>query len=145
MMAREPPVKIADAGGALEVSSWFSLMALNDAQKGAYGSMPQYVLRLTHPPDQCPSANSKVRQMLVKGAPELPALAGKLGVKIIVGPLVLGAEHEAVAVVEADRIEAVQDFVVQSGMVQWNSVRVSAAQTMEESIKELSSLPPPIY
>lgn len=34
--------------------------------------MPQYVIRLTHPPDQCPTANAKVREMFITGAPALP-------------------------------------------------------------------------
>jgi len=41
--------------------------------------------------------------------------------------LVLGSEHESVAVVEADRVETVNDFIQLSGLIQWNSVRVSMA------------------
>lgn len=107
--------------------------------------MPQYVIRATHPPDQCPIANSKTRELMVKGAPELPGLASRLGVKIVIGPLILGAEHENIAVVEADRIEAVDDFVLQSGLAQWNSVRVSSAQTMQQALADLDKIPPPLY
>jgi hypothetical protein len=67
--------------------------------------MPHCVIRWTHPPDQCPTANSKIREMVVKRAPELPQLAEKLGIKFVAGPLVIGDEREGVAVVEADMIE----------------------------------------
>jgi len=107
--------------------------------------MPQYVIRLTHPPDQCPTANAKIRETFIKGAPELPQLAQKLRIKFLAGPLILGAEHEGVAVVEADTLETVQEFVLQSGLVQWNSVRVSQAMSVQEAIQAIERVPPPLY
>jgi len=83
--------------------------------------------------------------MFVKGAPELPQLAQKLRIRFLAGPLILGAEHEGVAVVEADKIETVQEFILQSGMVQWNSVRVSHAMSVQEAIESLEKVPPPLY
>jgi len=107
--------------------------------------MPTYVIRLSHPPDQCPSSNSKVRELIQKGAPELPKVAERLGVKIVAGPFVLGSEHDGVAVVEADRVEMVNDFLLESGMAQWNSLRVSMAQPIQEALADLSKAPPPLY
>jgi uncharacterized protein with GYD domain len=107
--------------------------------------MPLYVVRLTHPPDQCPLSNTKVRQMMTKGAPEMPKMAKKMGIKFIAGPLVIGAEHDGLAVVEANQLETVQDFVLQSGLSQWNSVKVSQALPLDEALKELDKAPPPLY
>lgn len=107
--------------------------------------MPQYVIRLTHPPDQCPTANAKIRKMLLEGATALPQLAQKLRVKITAGPLILGMEHEGVAVVEADSVETVQEFILQSGLMQWNAVRVSSARSMQQAVEEMSRVPPPLY
>ena len=107
--------------------------------------MPLYVVRLSHPPDQCPTSNSKVRQMALKSMPDMPRLADKLGIKFLAGPLVLGAEHEALAVVEANSVETVHELVIQSGLVQWNAVRVSSAQSVQESMAELEKVPPPLY
>ena len=107
--------------------------------------MPTFVLRLVHTSDQCPTANSKVRERVVVGAADIPALADKLGVTIVAGPLILASEHESVAVVEATGADVVNDFVQQSGLIQWNSVRVSLAETMQESLGRLESLPPAIY
>ncbi len=107
--------------------------------------MAQYVVRLTHTPDQCPSANSKVRDRMLKGMPEMPKLAAKLGIKFVAGPLALATEHESVTIVESDRPEAVEDFIMQSGLMQWNTARVSPARPLQDVISELDKLPPPLY
>ncbi len=107
--------------------------------------MPQYVLRAQHSSDQCPSANATIRDFVTKGIPEIPQIAAKLGVKVLLGPLVLGTEHESIAVVEAESIEKVVDFSELTGMGQWNSVRISPARTMQEALQQLQSLPAPIH
>ena len=73
--------------------------------------MPTYVVRLTHTSDQCLTANAKVRERVLSGAAGIPQLAERLGVQIVAGPLVLGSEHEGIAIVEAASAEAVNDFV----------------------------------
>jgi hypothetical protein len=100
---------------------------------------------LNHPPDQCPTSNSKVRDRIQQQASQLPKLGERLGVKITAGPFVLGAEHETVAVVEADRVEGVNDFLMESGLIQWNSARVSMAQLLPDALGELDKVPAPLY
>ena len=107
--------------------------------------MATYVVRLSHPPESCPSSNSKIRELIQSKAPELSTISERLGVKIVAGPLVLGSEHEGLAVVETDRVETVNDFLLESGIVQWNSVRVSMAQPLQDALAELSKGPPPLY
>ena len=107
--------------------------------------MPQYVVKLNHPPDQCPLANSKVRERVVKFGSEQAQLAQEMGVKFLAGPFMLPAEHESIAVVEADRVEAVQNFILRSGLAQWNTVRVSPAVPMAELLKDMDKNPPPLY
>ena len=107
--------------------------------------MPQYVLRLTHASDQCPTSNSKIRERVVRSSPEMPKLAQKLGVKFVAGPYVLGAEHESVAVMEAESVEVIEDFLMQSGSIQWNSVKVSPAKLLQEALQDLDDCPPAIY
>ncbi len=99
-----------------------------------------FVLTATHPPDQCPTANSKTRKLLKAGVTENPKVGKKLGVKVVAGPLILGSEHQSVTIVEADKVESVRDFTTQTGMVQWNSVRISPAITQDEAIKEVEGL-----
>ena len=107
--------------------------------------MPQYLVRLVHTSDQCPSANAKVRERVQKGMPEMPKLAQKLGIKFVVGPLVVATEHTSIAVVETERVEAVQDLIMQSGLMQWNSVSIAPVRSLDEAMKEMDTMPPPIY
>jgi hypothetical protein len=107
--------------------------------------MPQYVVRAVHTSDQCPTANSKVRERVTQGMTQLPQLAQQLGVKILTGPLILATEHETIAIVEAGSIETVEDFVLQSGLMQWNSVRVSSARPLQDAPAEFGKMPPPLY
>ena len=75
----------------------------------------------------------------------MPALAARLGVKMVAGPLVLAAEHESLSILETDRAETVYGFLLESGLIQWNSARVSLAQPLEEALGELGRVPPPLY
>ena len=107
--------------------------------------MSTFVVRMNHSSDQCPRANSKVRERVQSMGAQIPQIADKAGVKVVVGPLVLASEHESVVVVEADRVEAVDDFVTQAGLTHWNVVRVSLAQPLADAVAGLSSVPPPLY
>jgi hypothetical protein len=95
-----------------------------------------YVLLASHTPDVCPTSNAKMKEMLLKRGPEIPDLARRLGVKIIAGPLV-NREHLAVVVVETAKAETLDQFISESGLAQWNRVRVLPSQTLEEGMKEV--------
>jgi hypothetical protein len=95
-----------------------------------------YVLLASHTPDVCPTSNAKMKDMLLKRGPEIPDLARRLGVNIIAGPLV-NREHLAVVVVETAKAETLDQFISESGLAQWNSVRVLPSQTLEEGMKEV--------
>jgi hypothetical protein len=108
--------------------------------------MSTFVIRSVHSSDQCPTANSKVRELVQKMGPEMPAVADRLGIKMLAGPYVLGAEHETIAVVEADRVEAVNEFLQATGLMQWNSVKTSLAQHLQDAMGDLDKLPSaPLY
>jgi hypothetical protein len=107
--------------------------------------MSTYVVRLAHTADVCPTANSKVRERVIGGAADIPKIAEQTGVKIVTGPLVMASEHESVVVVEAAGAEAVNDFVLRTGLIQWNSVRVSFAEPLAQALGHINEMPPPIY
>jgi len=100
-----------------------------------------YVLLATHSPEICPTANAKIREMFTKRVPEIPALAKKLGVNLVAGPFV-NREHISVVVVEAAKAEAVDRFISESGLAQWNSVKVLPSLTMEEGLRDINALKP---
>jgi uncharacterized protein with GYD domain len=100
----------------------------------------QFVLLADHTPDMCPTSNAKIRDMMKQGAKEIPNVASKLGVKVI-SINVFGPEHRVMALVEANDIEAVRNFAMESRMVQWNTVHIHATWTMEQALEKADHLP----
>ena len=63
----------------------------------------------------------------------VPQLAEQLGIDI--GTLrIFGPDHIILAVVEADDIEAVRNFALQSCLMQWNTVKIHPTYSMEEAV-----------
>ena len=104
--------------------------------------MSQFAFRWIHPPDQCPTANSKIRQLMLEKAPQIPQMAEKLGIRIVAGPYVFASEHEGIIIVEAPGVEVINQFALQSGLGQWNAVKVAYAQPIEEALQQLEGLTP---
>jgi uncharacterized protein with GYD domain len=100
-----------------------------------------FVLLATHSPDSCPTCNSKTKELLLKIAPEIPNLAEKAGVKFVAGPFV-NREHTIVAIVQADKSENIDRFLMETRLGHWNSVRVLPSLPMEEAIKEVQAQTP---
>jgi|SRR4051812_22593117 hypothetical protein len=95
--------------------------------------MGTFAVIAEHPPDLCPTSNAKTRQMLREGASQIPQLAQQLGVDI--GTLrIFGPDHVILAVVEADDIDSVRNFALQSRLMQWNTVKIHATYSIEEAV-----------
>ena len=85
------------------------------------------------PPHLCPTSNAQTRQLLKDGASQIPELAEQLGVDI--GTLrIFGPDHIILAVVEADDIDSVRNFALQSRLMQWNTVKINATYSIEEAV-----------
>jgi hypothetical protein len=95
--------------------------------------MGTFAVIAEHPPELCPTSNARTRQIMKEGAPEIPQLAEQLGVGIVT-LRVFGPDHILLVVVEADDIEAVRDFIFQTGLIQWNTTRIHATYSMEEAL-----------
>jgi hypothetical protein len=95
--------------------------------------MATFAVIAEHPPQLCPTSNAQTRQILKEGAGQIPQLAEQLGLKIVT-LRVFGPDHIILAVVEADDIDSVRDFALQSRLMQWNKVNVHATYSMEEAL-----------
>jgi hypothetical protein len=100
-----------------------------------------YVVIGTHSAEVCPLSNAKTRDLLLQMAPEIPKIAEKTGVKMVAGPYV-NREHVTVTIVETDSAEALDTFIVESRLAQWNTVRILPSQSMQEGIQELQASKP---
>jgi hypothetical protein len=95
--------------------------------------MATFAVIAEHPPDLCPTSNAQTRQLLKEGASQIPQLAEQLGVQI--GTLrIFGPEHVILAVVDADHIDSVRSFALQSRLMQWNTVNIHATYSLEEAV-----------
>jgi hypothetical protein len=95
--------------------------------------MATFAVIAEHPPDLCPTSNAQTRQILKEGANQIPQLAEQLGVNI--GTLrIFGPDHIILAVVEAEDIDSVRTFALQSRLMQWNTVKIHATYSLEEAL-----------
>ena len=95
--------------------------------------MATFAVIAEHPPDLCPTSNAQTRQMMKEGAGQIPQLAEQLGVNIVT-MRIFGPDHIILAVVEADDIDAVRSFALQSRLMQWNTVKIHATYSIEEAV-----------
>ncbi len=96
-----------------------------------------FVVLGSHSAEVCPTSNAKSKALLLEIGPQIPAIAEKHGVKIVAGPFV-NREHLTVVIAEAERAEALDAFVVESRLAQWNTVRVIPSHPMEVGMKEIA-------
>jgi len=96
-----------------------------------------YVLLAEHSAEVCPTGNAKTKALLLEIGPQIPKIAEKNGVDIVAGPFV-NREHTVVVVVETDRAEGLDAFLVESRLPQWNTVRVLPSLTMEEGMNDIA-------
>jgi predicted RecB family endonuclease len=101
--------------------------------------MATFAMIAEHPPDLCPTANAQTRQMMQQGAGQIPQLAEQLGVNIVT-IRIFGPDHIILAVVEADDIDSVRNFALQSRLMQWNTVKIHATYSIEEALALLDEV-----
>jgi hypothetical protein len=95
--------------------------------------MATFAVIAEHPPNLCPTSNARTRRMLKDGASQIPQLAEQLGVQI--GTMrIFGPDHIILAVVESEDIDSVRNFALQSGLMQWNTVKIHATYSIEEAV-----------
>jgi hypothetical protein len=95
-----------------------------------------FVVLASHSPDICPTSNAKTKGLLLELAPQIPSIAQKHGVNIVAGPFV-NREHMAVVIVETDRADGLDDFLVDSRLAQWNQVHILPSRSLQEGLTEI--------
>ena len=103
--------------------------------------MATYAVIAEHPPELCPTSNTRTRQMMKEDAGQIPELAAQLGIEIV-SLRVFGPDHIVLAVVEAEGIEPVRDFLFQSRLIQWNTTNIYATYSLEEALARADELEP---
>ena len=101
--------------------------------------MATFAVIAEHPPELCPTSNAQTRQILKQGATQIPELARQLGVDIAT-LRIFGPDHIILAVVEADDIDDVRTFALQSRLMQWNTVKIHATYSIEEAVSMIDGV-----
>ena len=101
--------------------------------------MATFAIIAQHPPELCPTSNARTRQMLKEGAAQIPQLAEQLGVDIVT-LRIFGPDHIVLAVVEANDIDVVRNFILQSRLIQWNTTKIHATYSIEEAVSMSDAL-----
>ena len=95
-----------------------------------------FVVLASHSPEICPTSNAKTKELLLELAPQIPGIAKEHGVNIVAGPFV-NREHTVVVIVETDRADDLDDFLVDSRLAQWNQVRILPSRSLQEGLTEI--------
>jgi hypothetical protein len=99
-----------------------------------------YVILGEHSAEVCPSSNATTRELLQGLAPQIPAIAEQNGVTIVAGPFI-NREHLTVVIVESDKAESIDAFLMAARLPQWNKVRVIPSHHIAEAMGELNEAP----
>ena len=105
--------------------------------------MPQYALLADHSPDICPGSNARTRARALEGTgpDNMQKVCADLGISFVVEPLHLDPSHRVIAVLEAPSIEAVTEFVMATGLFQWNTVESYPVTPIAEMMMKVSEFP----
>src|SRR2546428_10458221 len=99
----------------------------------------QYLIVGQHPPNLCPSANEKIRALAAEGGKAMPALAEKLGVKIL-ATYVPMTNHQVFVAVEADDANSVREFSFQGSLGPGNPSEILPTSSLAEAYTLLQEL-----
>jgi uncharacterized protein with GYD domain len=107
----------------------------------SWGGKMHFVVLGTHSAEVCPTGNAKTKALLLEMGPQVSSLAEKHGVNIVAGPFA-NREHMLVVIVETDRAEALDSFLVETRLPQWNQVRILPSVPMQAAMQEVQEATP---
>lgn len=99
-----------------------------------------FVVILEHPPNLCPHSNAMARKQFER-IPELYETAKKMGVEIVFAGIPV-PEHKTFMVLRAPNFETTRRLMVESGIVQTNTVHIYITESFEEFSKEIKKTIP---
>lgn len=102
--------------------------------------MEQYAVIGNHPPDNCPMTNKAVREFAKKMYAQVPKLAKKFNVKILMD-IHLDPSHKAFMLFEAPNAEAVRDFLVIAGFTYFLDLEFYMVTPIDQLLKHADDMP----
>lgn len=99
-----------------------------------------FVVVAEHSPDLCPHSNAIARAQFQR-VPEFNEMAKKLGIEIIFAGIPV-PEHKTFMVFNAPSFESVRKLMVETGLVQTNTVTIRQTESFEEYADEIKTTTP---
>ncbi len=86
-----------------------------------------------HTPAQCPGSNEQVLGIVTESMPKIPDLEKKHNVTNLGMHVTLGG-HTMVIILDAPSYQAAEMVLLESRMLEWNTVNLSQSYTPEEAM-----------
>jgi hypothetical protein len=99
-----------------------------------------FVVIAEHPPDLCPKSNAVVRKQ-AENFPMLYELAKAMGAEIVFHGIPV-PEHKIFMVLRAPDFETVRRLMVESRLVQTNTIHIYQTESFEEFMDETRKIDP---
>jgi hypothetical protein len=74
----------------------------------------------------------------------IPSLSQKCGIKVLSFDH-FDPEHLIIGMFEAESIESVRDFVMESGLMAWNELKINPITPVSELMDNIDKAPPTIF
>lgn len=87
-------------------------------------------------PEEGAGRSANTRALLLEIGPQIPKIAERHNVTIVAGPFV-NREHTTVVITEAERSEDLDDFIVETRLNQWKSVRILPSLAMQAATGQI--------
>jgi len=100
-----------------------------------------FIVLANHPPEICPESNARTKGLLLEMGPQIPGIAEKHGVNLVAGPFI-SREHTTVMIVETERADVLDAFLVEARLPQWNQVRILPSHPLQEVMQEIQDSTP---
>ena len=94
----------------------------------------RFVILGEHSPEACPGSSSKVAEAAQQALGRLEELGKKYRVRLLSGDALMPG-HKLVMIVEAEGLGAVNRFLLEGGLAQWNSIEVFEGMPFQEAMQ----------
>lgn len=96
--------------------------------------MPIFILDLEHSPEMCPMYNENVKKKFVEQYSKMKEISAKLEIKILINLSVV-LDHTSLVVVDAPSIQAVENWIMEMGLLGSQTIHIRHAINTDESVK----------
>ena len=86
-------------------------------------------------------ARTRARALEGTSPESIAKITAELGISFVVPPLHLDPTHRVIAVVEAPSIETVTEFVMATGLFQWNTVETFPVTPIADMMARVAEFP----